>query len=58
MVEDLVQNKSGAMDRPKWLGDISPAVMKLKSFVEIVCQKATHFMSFLDLMVGIALMDI
>ncbi|XP_060565796.1 inositol polyphosphate-4-phosphatase type I A-like isoform X2 [Ruditapes philippinarum] len=50
MVEDLVQNKSGTMDRPKWLGDISPAVMKLKSFVEIVCQKATHFMSFLDLM--------
>ncbi|XP_053400019.1 inositol polyphosphate-4-phosphatase type I A-like isoform X2 [Mercenaria mercenaria] len=50
MVEDLVQNKSGTMDRPKWLGDISPAVIKLKSFVEIVCQKATHFMSFLDLM--------
>ena len=50
MVEDLIMNKSGAMDRPKWLGDISPAVIKLKSFVEIVCQKANHFMSFLDLM--------
>ena len=50
MVEDLIRNKSGAMDRPKWLGDISPAVIKLKSFVEIVCQKANHFMSFLDLM--------
>ena len=50
MVEDLIQNKSGAMDRPKWLGEISPAVIKLKSFVEIVCQKANHFMSFLDLM--------
>ena len=50
MVEDLITNKSGAMDRPKWLGDISPAVIKLKSFVEIVCQKANHFMSFLDLM--------
>ena len=52
MVEDLVQNKSGTMDRPKWLGDISPAVIKLKSFVDIVCKKATHFMSFLDLVVG------
>lgn len=51
MVDDLVKNKSGTMDRPKWLGDISPAVIKLKQFVEIVCDKATHFMSFLDLIV-------
>ena len=52
MVEDLVRNKSGPMDIPKWLGEISPAVIKLKSFIEIVCQKANYFMSFLDLMVG------
>ncbi|XP_052794474.1 inositol polyphosphate-4-phosphatase type I A-like isoform X2 [Mya arenaria] len=50
MVEDLIQNKSGPMDRPKWLGEISPAVIKLKSFIEICCEKAAHFMSFLDLM--------
>ncbi|KAL4230048.1 Type I inositol 3 [Mactra antiquata] len=50
MVEDIIQNRSGEMDRPKWLGDISPNVIKLKSFIEIVCQKATHFMCFLDLL--------
>ena len=53
MVDDLIENKSGAMDRPKWLGEISPAVIKLKSFVEIICQRASHFMSFLDLMVSL-----
>lgn len=52
MVEDLVQNKTGPMDVTKWLGEISPAVIKLKSFVEIVCQKANYFMSFFDLMVS------
>ncbi|XP_052279898.1 inositol polyphosphate-4-phosphatase type I A-like isoform X2 [Dreissena polymorpha] len=49
MVEDLVLNKSGPLDQPKWLGEISPAVIKLKSFVEIICCKVTYFMSFLDL---------
>ncbi|KAK3579951.1 hypothetical protein CHS0354_033469 [Potamilus streckersoni] len=50
MVDDLIDNKSGPMDRPKWLGQISPAVIKMKSFVEIVCQKTRQFLAFLDLM--------
>ncbi|XP_069129846.1 inositol polyphosphate-4-phosphatase type I A-like isoform X1 [Argopecten irradians] len=49
MVEDLISNKAGPMDRPKWLGEISPGVIKLKSFIELVSQRVKLFMSFLNL---------
>ncbi|OWF44824.1 type I inositol 3,4-bisphosphate 4-phosphatase-like isoform X2 [Mizuhopecten yessoensis] len=50
MVEELITNRSGPMDRPKWLGEISPGVIKLKSFIELVSQRVKLFMSFLNLM--------
>ncbi|KAL3880724.1 hypothetical protein ACJMK2_032942 [Sinanodonta woodiana] len=50
LVDDLIENKSGPTDRTTWLGQISPAVIKMKSFVEIVCQKTRQFLAFLDLM--------
>lgn len=50
MVEDLIANRSGPMDRPKWLNEISPAVIKLKSFIELVHQRVFLFMTYLNLM--------
>ena len=52
MVEDLIDNKMGPMDRPKWLDNISPAVIKLKGFVELVTQRVKLFMTFLHLTVS------
>lgn len=55
MVEDLITNRTGPMDRPKWLNEISPAVIKLKSFIELVNQRVLLFMTYLNLMVSIIL---
>jgi len=52
MVEDLIANKTGPMDRPKWLSNISPGFIKMKSFVELVSQRVELFMTFLNLMVS------
>ncbi|KAJ8298355.1 hypothetical protein KUTeg_024886 [Tegillarca granosa] len=35
MVEDLIANRSGPMDRPKWLNEISPSCDKIKEFYRI-----------------------
>ncbi|KAK3099607.1 hypothetical protein FSP39_006978 [Pinctada imbricata] len=48
IAEDLVKNKSGPQDRTNWLNDISPAVIKLKGFVELVYKRVLLFMTFLQ----------
>ncbi|XP_048772482.2 inositol polyphosphate-4-phosphatase type I A-like isoform X2 [Ostrea edulis] len=49
LVDDLVLNKNGSLDRTSWLDEISPAVSKMKSFLEIVYQKILLIVMFLNI---------
>lgn len=49
VVDDLVVGES--VERSKWLEDINPAAMKLKSFLEIVYQKILLIVMFLNIKV-------
>lgn len=49
IVDDLVVGESA--ERSKWLEEINPAVMKLKSFLEIVYQKILLIVMFLNIKV-------
>lgn len=51
LVDDLVLNKNGSLDRTSWLDEISPAVSKMKSFLEIVYQKILLIVMFLNIKV-------
>ena len=52
IAEDLVKNKTGTLDRTNWLNDISPAIIKLKGFVELVYNRVLLFMTFLQVKVS------
>ncbi|XP_048244074.1 inositol polyphosphate-4-phosphatase type I A-like isoform X1 [Haliotis rufescens] len=49
-VDELVTNMSSSGQTTSWLSELSPAVIKLQSFVEIVSSRATLFLTFLSLM--------
>lgn len=49
IVDDLVVGESA--ERSKWLEEINPAAMKLKSFLEIVYQKILLIVMFLNIKV-------
>lgn len=49
MVDDLVVSET--VEKSKWLDEISPAVSKLKSFLEIVYQKILLIVMFLNIKV-------
>lgn len=50
LVEDLIQNKNNPMDIPKWLSEISPRVIELQKFIEILFKRANLSMTFLLLL--------
>ncbi|XP_050415384.1 inositol polyphosphate-4-phosphatase type I A isoform X1 [Patella vulgata] len=47
-VEEMLKCKNNK-ETTSWLSDISPAIIKLQSFVEIVFQRANLFLTFLSL---------
>jgi hypothetical protein len=51
LVDDLVLNKNCSSERTSWIDEISPAVMKMKSFLEIVYQKILLIVMFLNIKV-------
>ncbi|GAB1607872.1 inositol polyphosphate-4-phosphatase type I A-like isoform X1 [Argonauta hians] len=50
LVEDLIENKNNPMDIPKWLSEISPRVIELQKFIEILFKRANLSLTFLLLM--------
>ncbi|XP_029649468.2 inositol polyphosphate-4-phosphatase type I A isoform X2 [Octopus sinensis] len=50
LVDDLIQNKNNPMDIPKWLSEISPRVIELQKFIEILFKRANLSLTFLLLL--------
>ncbi|ESP02136.1 hypothetical protein LOTGIDRAFT_230548 [Lottia gigantea] len=49
-VEEMLKyRKEEELDTSKWLNEISPAIVKLQKFVDIVSQRANLFLTFLSL---------